>query len=132
MNKIAIIDDNLIFRKVTSMHLQKLGFLTDDILVFENGQEIFDFIKHHINNIAQLPKTLFLDLNMPIMDGWDFLKQLQQLKIEHLYQPQIYIVTSSVDDKDYNDAMRSQSVHGFLVKPINAASLQGLLQKHNS
>lgn len=123
MNKIAIIDDNLIFRKITKMHLKKLGFLNDDILIFKNGKEIYDFIKTNIDTIDLLPKILFLDLNMPIMDGWAFLKLFQLFRKEYNYKPIIYILTSSVDDKDFNEAMNITAVQGYLVKPINAEAL---------
>lgn len=128
MNKIAVIDDNMIFRKVTKMHIKKTGFLEENILVFKNGKEIYDFIKNNIKNIDFLPKTLFLDLNMPIMDGWDFLKRLQEIKLECAYNPNIYVITSSVNDKDYKEAMEKFHVKGYLVKPINTDVLSKIIQ----
>ncbi|HIC32573.1 MAG TPA: response regulator [Flavobacteriaceae bacterium] len=76
----AIIDDNLVFRKMTKILLKQTGIQEENILLFSNGKEMYDFMQKHTNNTDLLPQIIFLDLNMPIMDGWDFLIALQDFK----------------------------------------------------
>ena len=76
----AIIDDNLVFRKMTKILIKQTGIKEENILLFSNGKEMYDFMQKHTNNTDLLPQIIFLDLNMPIMDGWDFLIALQDFK----------------------------------------------------
>ncbi|NJX14366.1 response regulator [Tamlana crocina] len=128
MSKIAIIDDNLLFRKVTNKLLQNVGYHVNDILMFENGKQAYDYIFENINDSEQLPETIFLDLNMPIVDGWSFLQLLQNLNKNHNYHPPVFIITSSVDSKDRKKAKSIEDIKGYLVKPIRANDIQKALR----
>lgn len=119
MNKIAIIDDNMVFRKITKMLLKKIGVPDTNILLFKNGNEIYELMNDKINSIADLPNILLLDLNMPIMNGWEFIKAYKHYKKAYNYTPKIYIITSSVDDKDYKKATNFSDIEGFFTKPID-------------
>jgi CheY-like chemotaxis protein len=132
MTKIAVIDDNLVFRKLTKMLLNKLGISETDILLFKNGNEIYEFICGKIDAIEDLPTILFLDLNMPIMDGWEFLKLFKLFKKEHNYNPEIYILTSSVNDKDHKKAKKFVSIKDYLTKPINEDILKNIIIKQQN
>ncbi|WP_318309877.1 response regulator [Flagellimonas crocea] len=71
----------------------------DDIQIFQNGQEAFDALKERHNQGENIPEAIFLDINMPIMDGWDFLNELIEMDIkEHII---INMITSSIDPLDY-------------------------------
>ena len=130
-NRIAIIDDNKVFRKILKLQILKSGVVTvTDILLFENGKETIDFIVENINNKSMLPKTLFLDLNMPVMDGWKFLKLFHIISKQYNYNPIIHVLTSSVDSKDFNRTQSIAEVKGYLVKPISSDDLYRVL--HNN
>lgn len=128
MNKqIAIIDDNLLFRKLTKILVKNSGIQESNIHLFSNGKEAFEFIYSNINNVKFLPEILFLDLNMPIMDGWKFLKLLYNLLENSSYKPVIYILTSSIDTKDIETANNIPFVKDYLVKPISKATIHKVL-----
>lgn len=128
MKKIALIDDNMVFRKVTKMLLKKIGCNEQNILLFENGSEIYDYMNDNIKKKGLLPQVLFLDLNMPVMDGWEFLKLFVPFKKHHDYNPKIFILTSSVDHKDYKSVMNITTVEDYLIKPIDKATLSDAIQ----
>lgn len=130
MNKIAVIDDNMVFRRVTKMLLKKIGTPEDDILLFDNGKEIHDFLEVHKDAINTLPQIMFLDLNMPIMNGWDFLKSLQIFKSKYNYNPKIYVLTSSVDDKDYKSVLSITKVEGYIIKPVDKNILTRIISTY--
>ncbi|WP_044632354.1 response regulator [Neotamlana sedimentorum] len=127
MHKIAIIDDNLLFRKITQRLLIKLNIKDSAILLFENGKSAFNFIKENIETPQILPKTILLDLNMPCVNGWQFLDLIKKLNKKKSYQPTIHIVTSSIDDNDKRRAKKSNQVSNYLVKPIKLVQLQNTL-----
>ncbi|GAA3782232.1 response regulator [Corallibacter vietnamensis] len=128
MNKqIAIIDDNLLFRKLTKILVKNSGIQESNIHLFSNGKEAFEFIYSNINNVKFLPEILFLDLNMPIMNGWKFLKLLYNLLENSNYKPVIYILTSSIDTKDIETANNIPFVKDYLVKPISKATIHKVL-----
>lgn len=125
--KIGIVDDNKVFRSIYKLLILKSGFVEEDILLFENGKEAFEFITKNIDDESLLPKTLFLDLNMPVMDGWKFLKLFHIISKHHNYNPNIYILTSSVDPNDLKKVKFIPEVNGYLVKPISETDLHKIL-----
>ena len=69
----CVIDDDPICTYWTKKMMDELMF-SEDILIFENGQDAIEGLKNIIARGEQLPEVILLDLNMPIMDGWDFLE----------------------------------------------------------
>lgn len=115
MHKIAIIDDNLLFRKITQRLLFKLNIKDSDILLFEDGKTAFNYIIDNIESHQLLPKTILLDLNMPCVNGWEFLKLINNLNENNYYQPYIHIITSSIDENDKILAKKNKLVNNYLV-----------------
>ncbi|GLU42425.1 response regulator [Muricauda sp. NBRC 101325] len=95
MNSIFIVDDD----PITVFGIKKmLKPITDcsDVQIFQNGKEALEKIKERMGGI--LPDVIFLDINMPILDGWGFLDELISLNIQ---QPiTINVITSSIDPLD--------------------------------
>ncbi|GLB49157.1 response regulator [Neptunitalea lumnitzerae] len=117
--KVAIIDDNLVFRKLTKIAFEHVAPGKVDVLLFENGKEAIDHIKEHIEKELQVPKLILLDLNMPIMDGWDFLEEMLPIKNDRQLDLVIYIVSSSADEDDIKRAKNISDVKGYIIKPID-------------
>lgn len=112
VNSIYIVDDD----PITIFGISKmLGSLVecDDITSFQNGKEALDDIIVRIRAKKRLPDVIFLDINMPILDGWGFLEEF--LKLDIPQKIRINIVTSSIDPADYEKWLRcKQATHHFL------------------
>lgn len=97
LNNICIIDDDPItvfgIRKMLGLAVQ-----CNDISSYANGKLAFDGIQKIYRAIARVPEILFLDINMPIMDGWQFLEAFIALPLDQ--KVRINIVTSSIDPLD--------------------------------
>jgi len=92
----------------------------EDIQIFQNGKEAYDALTERQNLGKPIPEVIFLDINMPIMDGWDFLDEMINLDInEHVV---INMITSSIDPLDYKKwngfKDRCPFVLNFKNKPI--------------
>jgi DNA-binding NarL/FixJ family response regulator len=70
------------------------------------------------------PDFIFLDLNMPLMDGWQFLNQMQKKQLDH----RVIILTSSTSSDDHGDSYNFPNVYTFLVKPLKPSDITSLLQ----
>jgi len=124
----CIIDDDPIFVYGTKRLMQLTQFC-DKFLVFHNGQDAIDYLRPAILNNEKKPEIILLDLNMPVMDGWQFLDELIQVPTHVVIT--IYIVSSSIDPADRNRAKLYQNVTNYLIKPMTAQRLKEILNEHN-
>lgn len=125
MRKISIsciIDDDPIFVFGTKKVMKEVDFC-DDILVYHNGEEAINGLKSMVKRGEQLPNLLFLDLNMPIMDGWDFLEDFIAIPNHNRKDVFVYIISSSIDANDFIRARNYEIVNNYILKPVTPEDL---------
>jgi len=98
------------------------------IKIFSNGKEAIDFLGYAIDNFEQLPEVIFLDLSMPIMDGWGFLENFLLLKPKIGKKIFIYILSSSINPTDIERAQAINDVTDYVVKPITKDKFLALIK----
>ena len=125
---VAVVDDDDVYQFTASRTL-KAAKLTDQILQFLNGQEALKFLHHHANNPSRLPDVIFLDINMPVTDGWMFLDEFRKLKEDFSKKMLIYMVSSSIDPRDLSRARSNPEVSDYVEKPISLKKFSELLQR---
>ena len=87
-------------------------------LYFKDGKSLLAYIKSNFYDAVNLPDVIFLDINMPEMDGWRFLEFLKMI-YDRLSKPiAVYIISTSVDAVERRDAMSYHFVKEFIPKPI--------------
>lgn len=106
---IFIVDDDPVHNLITSQLMQSVN-LQEDVRIFNNGQEVVEAIE-----AGDVPRVILLDINMPIMDGWEFLEKYQH----NNQQADVYILTSSSNSFDLEKADGFKNVRGYYTKPIN-------------
>jgi CheY-like chemotaxis protein len=106
MKRFYLIDDDSIFVFLTRKTLQ-VANLSTDLTVFEDGQKALLDLELSANQPGLLPDIIFLDLNMPVLDGWGFLDKYQQLAPLMSKKIAIYIVSSSISPSELE---RSQGI----------------------
>lgn len=119
LKKVCVIDDDEIFVFAFKKILRISGFC-EDVTVYFNGKEAINGITSSNEDLD----LIFLDINMPVMDGWGFLEQLEQQNIDH--STPIYLLTSSIDQYDKIRAEQSRLVSKYLVKPLSVEDLTKL------
>ena len=117
--QILLIDDDPIVNFIHSRILQD-HYPETEVLIFNNGLTGFEYIKQNPNRFY----ILFLDLNMPIMDGWGFLEAISAETIP--LKLQIHILTSSIDPQDRIRAQQNKLVASYLCKPLKGEDLKKL------
>ncbi len=127
----CIIDDdtiyiNLVKRIIESKHLCK------NLLIFENGKNALSFFEAILNNPKKenIPEIIFLDLNMPIMDGWEFLANFIRIKNNFGKTITLYIVSSSINPLDIKKAKSISDVKDYLIKPVTIKELESIFSIH--
>jgi CheY-like chemotaxis protein len=121
-NKITyIIDDDQLSVKLVSMLIIKNEFC-ETINPFFSPQIALDELKKNCRENKNLPDAILLDLNMPVMDGWQFLDEFNDLSIKK--EIPIFIITSSIDPVDIEMSKKYKMVKSYIMKPINAEKLQ--------
>ncbi|WP_338790781.1 response regulator [Bernardetia sp. MNP-M8] len=119
---ICIIDDDPIYT-FTTRKIMELGNFSNYIEVFKNGKEALEALKPRVEAHQNVPEVIFLDLNMPIMDGWQF---LDEFTMPNTKQITIYIVSSSIDPADLKKAKQYSLVTNYIIKPITSEKLKEL------
>ncbi|WP_300567206.1 response regulator [Flavobacterium sp.] len=128
INHICIIDDDRIYQYLAHKIISETN-LVDEIDVFSNGLEAINFLKSAHSDKNKLPDIILLDLFMPVMDGWGFLKEYILIKPELVKKIPIYIVSSSIDPADIQKSKSIKNVTDFIVKPMTRESFVDIVGK---
>lgn len=123
-----LIDDDAVNNFITRTIIKK-AFEEVDIMEFTQPDLGFQFLRDFQSNWPILQKTfLLLDINMPIMTGWDFLEKFNELPPKHTQHFKIYILTSSIDPNDLELAIENPHVIDLIQKPFSKSKLLKLVR----
>lgn len=121
----CIIDDDEIYLFSVKKVIE-LNNLSDKVLEFKNGQEAIDFFSKNHKDEHALPDVIFLDINMPVMNGWEFLEEFKKIQPAMSKSISLFVVSSSVDKSDVDKAKSLTPVQDYLTKPITANQLKSI------
>lgn len=122
---VMLVDDNEIDNIINEKVIEANNF-AEQILVFQTGQEALEFLSKNQNDEAVLPEIVFLDINMPIMDGFQFLKDFELFSETVRSKCKIIMLSSSISPRDIDRAASSRYVKKYLNKPLNARYLEAI------
>jgi CheY-like chemotaxis protein len=114
----CVIDDDEIYQFITHKTIKSTGRVKE-VIMFPNGYEALDFLKANADEADALPDVIFLDINMPVMDGWQFLDAYIPFETRLSKKICLYITTSSISERDYTKAKKISSVTDYIIKPIS-------------
>lgn len=112
-----IIDDDEIHNYLFSKRLINVGF-TDDVIEFTKASEALKYLQENIESQEKLPDVIFLDLQMPVFDGWDFINDYEGIKARTSKNILLFTLSSSVNPKDLNRSNNSPIVIEYIHKPL--------------
>jgi CheY-like chemotaxis protein len=130
LNCILLIDDDEPTNYLNRMTLEQMGS-TRHIRVAQSGLEALDYLRGCGPGSGIFPPDLiFLDINMPAMDGWEFLEQYRQLPEEQKANIVLIMLTTSLNPDDEIKTRTISEVAGFENKPLKRDRLEKLLKKY--
>jgi len=125
---VLLVDDDEI-NNFISIKLIKKALVSTEIMACLNGKFAIDqLLEIQKSDPKKMPNYILLDINMPIMNGWEFLDEYKRLNIDPLGRCKIFIISSSVFSNDINKARSYPLVKDFISKPLNVEKIVELFK----
>lgn len=123
--KVMVIDDNEVDLFVADFVLKKSSF-AEKVICVQSAREALDYLVNFENFPDELPEFIFLDINMPLMSGFDFLEEYEKLSDTIKKHCIIMMLTTSLNEKDRLRAEENKYVCSFMNKPLNPEKVQNI------
>lgn len=126
INKIMIVDDNPIDHMITK-YILKHNFAIEDIMVMECAEAALFFLSEHQQDITELPELIILDLDMPGVNGFEFLERFSKLNVHLIKNCNVVVLTGSDVIADLEKIKANQFVTELIRKPLSKNALIELM-----
>jgi CheY-like chemotaxis protein len=125
--QVLLIDDDQVYLFAATKTIEATG-LAGTVEVCTNGLDALEYLNRIIVSSGKLPDIIFIDINMPVMDGWEFLEEYKTLSARINNNIRIYILSSSVDKNDIMRSKEYSSVIEYVVKPVYKEKFSEILK----
>lgn len=125
--QVLLIDDDQVYLFAATKTIEATG-MASGVEVCTNGLDALEYLNRIIGSGGKLPDVIFIDINMPVMDGWEFLEEYKSVAVKIPGSIKIYILSSSVDKNDIMRSKEYQSVVDYVVKPVYKERFSEILQ----
>jgi CheY-like chemotaxis protein len=122
---VLLVDDNEIDNFINERILNSSGF-AEKVIVKNSSDAAIDFLKQHEKDSESLPIIIFLDLNMPVKDGFIFLQDFEKLDTVTRQKCKVVVLSSSISPEDINRASTNPYVLKYINKPLGEKYLEAL------
>jgi CheY-like chemotaxis protein len=123
---ILLVDDNEVDNFIAE-HILKVRNAAELITMRTSAIEALDFLEHQVKEMHRFPDYIFLDISMPQMDGFRFLKEYAKFPESMKKQCSIIMITSSEDKKDRERARYNPLIKNYLLKPLSDYKIEDIL-----
>jgi CheY-like chemotaxis protein len=127
LSSVLLVDDD----KITNFINQRLilkSNVTDHVTILSNGKEAIDYLRNNVPDDASLPDLILLDINMPVMDGFEFIDSFKAIK--HKKKVTIVMLTTSSNEKDIEKISYTAEISGYINKPLTEQKLNDVFVKY--
>src|SRR5690606_24254319 len=129
IRKATIINDNEVAQYIFKLSLQKANFASELTQYFNGKEALDDLLLEKEKGHIYFPEVIFLDLGMPVMNGWEFMEEYEKLFYPHFQATRIVIISASMYKEDIERSMQYPFVLEFLNKSISKDYLIDLKQR---
>ena len=128
LNTVLVIDDDEPTNFLNQMIIEESG-CAEHVMALQSGQEALEYLTREKESWLKGPDLIFLDINMPAMNGWEFLEKYRQLTKEQQAKVMVVMLTTSLFPEDKLKAQEIPEVSGFENKPLTAEKLDRIVKK---
>jgi len=128
VGRIFLIDDDPIYVFLLRRIIESVDSSLE-ICQFPDGELAINYLTTIGHDAGQLPDIIFLDLSMPVLDGWEFLEEFHGLRPKLDKSIALYIVSSSISPEDLERSKRDPMVADFLIKPLDRDTVADVIQQ---
>ena len=125
---VMLIDDNDTDNFISKRIIEITEF-AERVEVKNSGQHALEYLSAHADDASQLPSLIFLDINMPVMDGFMFLYEFENLPTTIREKSQVIILSSSDNKRDIDKIINNKSVIQYITKPLTQNVLEEIKAK---
>ncbi len=130
LKRILLIDDSSADNFIHQRYIEKAN-VTESIVIKQNGEEALEYLKTVLtDNQFPQPELIFLDINMPVMDGWEFLEKYQELMAEQKARIILTMLTTSTASRDRERARQYPHLTEFIEKPLTDKILLAIVRQY--
>jgi two-component system, chemotaxis family, response regulator Rcp1 len=126
---VLFIDDDKL-NNVFNMRIANKYKAFKDVLSFTGGKEALNYLIKAFQNIELKPDIIFLDLNMPGMNGWEFIQEYEKIDPNFTNDIKVFLLTTSSNPDDYQRSKTIPAINDYLSKPLTLDTLEKIIPKH--
>jgi CheY-like chemotaxis protein len=126
---VFLIDDDSINNYINARLIKRIG-IVDDLAISLNGKEALAYLTKLLAENKKCPSLILLDINMPVMDGFEFVDAFHKLEFENKKEVVIIMLTTSENTKDIERVNTSENIVGYLNKPLTEEKIIRIIEKH--
>lgn len=129
IRKVLCVDDDTISLTISQLLLKRTGFAQEVHTAIDGSEALAYFERlfaEEADPVAAAPELILLDINMPVMNGWEFLEEYNPRFREKLTNTHIVILSSTIDPEDFALAKQYPVVAQFISKPLSVENLEEL------
>lgn len=128
LNCVLLVDDDSATNFINEIVIQETG-LVRQVVKASTGVQALEFLKIKINSKHPQPEIILLDINMPAMDGWEFMEAYRVLEEEQKAKIIVVMLTTSLNPDDEERARNIKEINDFRNKPLTAEIFIELVEK---
>jgi len=125
---ICIVDDDLSIHTLIRKYITEINPIYK-FISFTDGIEIYNYLQQYKADADKLPSIIFLDLNMPVMDGFSFLEKYDGIKPSIASRPEIYVISTVSHRSTIRMIEANRNVNGFISKPFEKDAFISIFKK---
>lgn len=135
LNAVMLIDDNEIDNLINQKMIESIN-MTENIFIHSGAKSALEYLKNiekiKIGAENFLPELIFLDIDMPLMDGFQFIDEFDKLSDTTKLYCKIVLLTSSLDPKDISKSKKNTQILKYMNKPLSQDNLKKLIESNFS